>query len=72
MRVVIIVEGGVVQNVFADDKLDYLIIDKDCCDEDESFELQDVVGNTFTASLTEYEATACEDVEHYYNQIPAV
>ena len=72
MRIVIIVEGGIVQEVHADEKLEYVIIDKDCCNEDESLDLKDMIGDTFTASLTEYETEASREVEHYYKQIPAM
>jgi len=72
LRAVIIVEGGLVQEVHADEKLEYIVIDKDCCNEDETCELQDMTGDTFTASITEYEPEASREVEHYYNQIPAV
>ena len=72
MRAVIIVEGGLVQEVHADKTLEYIIIDKDSCDEDVACELQDMTGDTFTASLTEYETEASREVEHYYKQIPAI
>lgn len=72
MRAVIIVQGGLVQEVHTDEPMDYIIIDQDVQDEDETCELLDMQGDTFTASLTEYESKACREVEHYYNQIPAM
>ena len=72
MRAVIIVEGGLVQEVLTDEPMDYIIIDKDVQDEDESCELIDTVGDKFTASITEYQSRADEFCGYYYNQIPAV
>ena len=72
MRVVIIVQGGWVQQVLTDEPLDYVIIDHDIQDEDQMTELTYMTGDTFKAAIAECQAEVCEDVEHYYNQIPAM
>ncbi|GAH01797.1 unnamed protein product [marine sediment metagenome] len=72
MRVVIILKGGLVQEVFTDEPMDCIIIDKDVHDGGEASEFFDTEGDKFTASIKQYEIQADNEVcEHYYKQIPA-
>jgi len=73
MRVIIIVEGGLVREVFADETMECIVIDKDIHDEGEASEFFDTEGDKFTASIKQSEIQADDEVcEHYYKQIPAV
>lgn len=72
MRAVIIVQGGLIQDVFTDAPMEYIIIDQDVQDEDELATFRDTSGEEFEAAITEYETKGePQIVEHYYNQIPA-
>ena len=73
MKAVIIVQGGLVQRVIADEDLEYLIVDQDVQDEDEATYLTDEAGTNYAAGITEYETFADpKTVKHFYDQIPAV
>ena len=70
MRFVIFVEGGLVQDVLCSEDCEYLIIDQDVEDEEESRELIDTDGDKFTAAIDHYEESARPDaVEHYFQQV---
>ena len=73
MKVIIFVQGGVVQEVLSDSPFDCILIDKDATDEDQVVELKDAAdGTPFTASLTELQVSVDrKDTLHYWNQIPA-
>ena len=76
-KLVIFVQGGLIQEIIADQTCRYLIIDKDIenYEEDELAEMTEPNGDAFQAALNE--SAAGEDiaepdkVEHYWNQIPA-
>jgi len=70
LRAIIIVEGGLVQDVITDEPLDYIIIDKDETDSDELSEISDPGGDIFSASITEYKSsTSPKDCDCYFDQM---
>jgi hypothetical protein len=69
LRLVIFVEGGVVQEVLCSERCEYLVIDQDVQDEELERELTDTRGNKFTAAIDRFEEVAHPDaVEHYFQQ----
>lgn len=72
-KAVIIVYGGLVNDVISTEPFDYLLIDQDGenFDEDELTEITDEDGDKCYAAITEEKADVnLELVEHYLRQIP--
>lgn len=69
LRLVIMVKGGLVEEVLSSDECEYLIIDQDVCGDDEEREVRDTRGNKFVAAIGFYEEPAHPHaVEHYFEQ----
>ena len=70
MRFVIIVSGGVVDEVFCSEDSEYLVIDTDVMDGEQVMELTDTDGRKFDAEVGRCLATVNRGaVDHYFSQV---
>ena len=69
-RIVIMVEGGVVQDVFASEPVEAILIDQDCEDEEEGKLIKDMRGTDFLAAIGWYSVECTPKVvKHYFRQL---